>query len=125
MMLPIGQPIMCHRAKSRAHEFNIGCCSNQDGCNSNITLKLDASPIFSTDKPNIAVLSILILLPIILLSTCIITMYFFWRKFQCFGLVKSDNNSTSMTNGSFSLVRPPTASTSLDVTIPLIGKHYV
>merc|ERR1719361_2926145 len=118
MMLPIGQPIMCHRAKSRAHEFNIGCCSNQDGCNSNITLKLDASPIFSTEKPNIAVLSILILLPIILLSTCIITMYFFWRKFQCFGLVKSDN--TSMTNASFSLVRPPTASTSLDVTIPLI-----
>jgi TGF-beta receptor type-1 len=45
-------------------------------------------------------------------------MYFFWRKFQCFGLVKSDN--TSMTNGSFSLGRPPTASTSLDVTIPLI-----
>ena len=118
-MLPIGQPIMCHRAKPRAHEYNIGCCSNQDGCNSNITLKLDSSPIFPSD-PNIAVLSILILLPIILLSTCIITMYFFWRKFQCFGLVKSDN--TSMTNASFSLVRPPTASTSLDVTIPLIGK---
>jgi len=117
MMLPIGQPIMCHRAKPRAHEYNIGCCSNQDGCNSNITLKLDSSPIFPSD-PNIAVLSILILLPIILLSTCIITMYFFWRKFQCFGLVKSDN--TSMTNASFSLVRPPTASTSLDVTIPLI-----
>ena len=119
-MLPIGQPIMCHRAKPRAHEYNIGCCSNQDGCNSNITLKLDSSPIFPSD-PNIAVLSILILLPIILLSTCIITMYFFWRKFQCFGLVKSDN--TSMTNASFSLVRPPTASTSLDVTIPLIGKR--
>ena len=55
MMLPIGQPIMCHRAKSRAHEFNIGCCSNQDGCNSNITLKLDANPIIPTDPndPNI------------------------------------------------------------------------
>ena len=90
MLQPFAQPLLCHRSKARAHEYQVGCCFKEDGCNSNITLKLDEIPkssmIFHPEGPNIGVLSVLILLPIILLSICIVSGYFFWRRYQCFGI---------------------------------------
>ena len=125
MIQPFGQPLLCHGSKARAHDYKVACCYSGDGCNSNISLKLESPPsssmtnFFSSsnESPNMAVLTVLILLPIIVLSLCIVTSYCFWRRYQCFGLM---NKSTASTNGSYSLGRPATASTSVDVTIPLI-----
>jgi hypothetical protein len=38
-MEPRDRPLVCFASKIRLHEYNVGCCSNDDLCNKNMTLE--------------------------------------------------------------------------------------
>ena len=38
-MEPKDRPLVCLASKIRLHEYNVGCCSNDDLCNQNLTVE--------------------------------------------------------------------------------------
>ena len=38
-MEPRDRPLVCFASKIRLHEYNVGCCSNEELCNKNFTLE--------------------------------------------------------------------------------------
>ena len=47
MLEPASRPLLCHSSQAKREEYNVGCCSNEDGCNANLSV-----PLFLERKQN-------------------------------------------------------------------------
>ena len=118
LLQPRERPLVCHGSQAKAHEFQLACCYQDNGCNANITLAFATSNktliLEAVAQENVVLLVFLILTPILVLSFAIGLGYLIWTRYSCFGLVKKPGFSGQ--NGQYIIARPPTN----DVTMPLI-----
>ena len=49
-MEPRDRPLVCLASRSKLHENNIGCCTNGDACNANMTLDLTPKHVDADDS---------------------------------------------------------------------------
>ena len=45
LLEPKERPFFCHSSEANGHEFRVGCCSDKDNCNANLTVTLSPEPL--------------------------------------------------------------------------------
>jgi len=50
LLEPKERPFFCHSSEANGHEFRVGCCSDEDSCNGNLTVTLSPEPIIGKEQ---------------------------------------------------------------------------